>query len=745
MALSFQAFNTPIPEKIKEQLLLKLRIENIRRIKIISLIGFFFFFLFFILDYFRYASGKIAYGNIYFFLFLNHLFFLFFLLPLLFIQSKKRKIVAGDWPYTKNLIYAWTVYVGILLITMASLSLVERGSLSMYTLYMIIANFGVLMLHKDRLILNVASLFIMLVVCILVNHHNPEILTLHILELISITLTCFIVSNQLFNAFVKERHNEYLLEEKSIFLEQQKQKIEALDLSKSALYTNITHEFRTPLTVILGMASKMPRYFKDRNSFRNQEALSLIERNGAQLLNLINQLLDLSKLESKAMPLELEQGDIVAYIKYLFESFHSYADSKNIRLHFSREKAAIVMDFDRNIIQKIISNLIANAIKFTPNEGIINLHIGTQEDNYLQITIQDSGIGIAEEKLPFIFNRFYQAHSISEQSEIGTGIGLALTKELVTLLNGTIEVSSLLKEGSIFKVTLPMTRNALPSTTPLSVKKKGMEWMYPSATESLSAIPTAKVTSTDQAQLLIVEDNADVQTYLKSCLEEQYQLLFAKDGQEGIEIAFEQIPDIIISDVMMPRKDGLELCDTLKKDTRTSHIPIILLTAKASVDNRIEGLQKGADAYLAKPFQPEELAIRLEKLLELRRTLQARYASTDTVVPDTNPAFQLEDEFVIQIRTLVLENLDNPAFNTEALAKSLFLSRQQVHRKLTALTNLSASHFIRSIRLQEAKKLIQTTDKSITEIAFDVGFKEVSYFSRSFAENFGHPPSFLRK
>lgn len=744
MAIQSKSLSYPIPEKIKEQLLLKLRIENIRRIRIISIIGFLFFFLFFILDYFRYTSGKLTYGSIYFFLFLNHLFFLFFLIPLLLIQSQKRKIVSGEWPYTKALIFTWTIYVGLLLIPMAALSLIERGSLSMFTMYLIIANFGVLMLHRDRLFLNVISSLVMVVICFKVHSSKAELLTLHILEIISIALTCFIVSNQLFIAFVKERHNEYILEEKNLFLQEQKQRIEELDLSKSALYTNITHEFRTPLTVIAGMTSKIPRYFKDRNSFRHQEALALIQRNGSQLLNLVNQLLDLSKVESKAMQVEMEQGNILKYTKYLFESFESYAASKNIRMHFSRELEILLMDFDQKIFQKIISNLLSNAIKFTPAEGLITLHLATANKSLL-LTVQDSGIGIPKEELPFIFNRFYQAKS--DQSSIGSGIGLALTKELVGLLDGTIEVSSIVGEGTLFKVNLPIT-NIAPIAKKEATQEKIVEEVQailPIAVPIVQLEESAEIPIA-QSQVLIVEDNSDIQVYLKACLEEKYQLLFAKDGQEGIEKAFESVPDIIISDVMMPKKDGLELCDTLKKDTRTSHIPIILLTAKASIANRIEGLEKGADAYLAKPFQPEELEIRLQKLIELRHILQSRYTSGEIIAPvDSNPTYELEDEFVIQARKLVLKNLDNPAFNTEALSKSLFLSRQQVHRKLTALTNQSASHFIKSIRLQEAKKLLLTTDKSITEIAFDVGFKEVSYFSRSFAEVFGNAPSFLRK
>ena len=740
MPLTFQS---QIPEKIKKRLLLKLRIENIQRIKIISLASFVFLFLFMVLDYLRFSEGKIVAGNALFFSFLNHLFFSLFLIPLVLIEYHKNTIAIGKWKHTKSLIYGWTIFVGLLLITMAILSLIVRDSLTMYTMYMIIANFGVLMLHKDRMVLNGISFAIILVVCVVLNYQHIELLLLNILETSGVTLICFIVSNQLFNAFVKETYNEKILEEKSIFLEDQNKKIEALDKSKSALYTNITHEFRTPLTVILGMTNKMNRYFKDRNTFRFQEAVNLVNRNGRQLLRLINQMLDLSKLESKAMPIYKEQGDILLFIKYLFESFHSFAESKNIRMHFSREMETFQMDFDREKIQQILSNLLSNAIKFSPKKGLITLHIGKTESTKIILKVSDTGIGIAKENIPFIFDRFYQINTPSTQQ--GTGIGLALTKELVHLLEGTIQVHSILKEGTTFTIVLPVTRKApfLKEMTLLEDPSFILE--KPTLLEVAPTILSETRKQTTPHQILIVEDNIDVISYLKSCLEETFQLAFAQDGQEGIDKAIELVPDIIISDVMMPKKDGFELCTTLKTDTRTSHIPIILLTAKAAITDKIAGLERGADAYLAKPFEPQELDVRLRKLIELRNKLQSRYANGSLPLSEPNPTLQLEDEFVLRARQLVLDNLDNSDFSVALLSKNLFLSRQQVHRKITALTGLSAQLFIRDIRLQEAKKMLLTTNKSITAIAFDTGFKEVAYFSNVFAKTFGHTPSFLRK
>jgi len=694
------------------------------------------------LDYLRFSEGKIVPGNIYFFLFLDHLCFVLFLIPLLLINRHNDSIVTGKWKYTKQLIYIWTTFISTLLIIMAALSLIDRGSMAMFTLHMIIANFGVLMLHKDRMLLNSISYVIMLIACISLNYQNLELLLLNILEITGITLIAFIVSNQFFNAFIRETYNEKILEEKSSSLATQKQKIEELSQAKSILYTNITHEFRTPLTVILGMVSKMNRYFKDRNSFRHQEAVALVNRNGAQLLKLINQILDLSKLESKSMPLEMEQGDIIIFIKYLFESFESYAASKNIRMHFSREMETLQMDFDREKMQQIISNLLSNAIKFTPASGLVTLHLGQDNKNQFLVKVQDAGIGIAKEDLPFIFDRFYQAETSYTAQETGTGIGLALTKELIHLLKGTIEVNSILNEGTTFTVSLPITRIATPSKdiafTPVSLTPISL-------TKPTLPLSLEDDAPTDQHQLLIVEDNPDVILYLRACLEEQYQLTFAQDGQMGIDKAIELVPDIILSDVMMPKKDGFELCNALKTDTRTSHIPIVLLTAKATMTDKIAGLERGADAYLSKPFQPKELEVRLRKLIELRSKLQGRYADGNIPIIDNNPDLKLEDEFVLKITEIVLDNLDNIDFSVEMLCKNLFLSRQQVHRKLTALTGQSAQLFIRAIRLREAKKLLKSTHKSITEIAFDVGFKEVAYFSKVFSETFGHTPSFLRK
>ena len=526
---------------------------------------------------------------------------------------------------------------------------------------------------------------------------------------------------------------------------------------KTRLYTNITHEFRTPLTIILGMTEEMG----NQVSGNATRVLRMIQQNGIQLLSLVDQMLDLSKLESGRLNLNLIQSDIVEFIQYLTESFKTYSGTKNILLTSYTEVDKLMMDYDPERIQHIISNLLSNAIKFTNEKGKIILHISEKNtklnnastQRMLQIKIKDDGIGIEEKDLPYIFDRFYQVDASETRRKGGTGIGLSLTKELVDLMGGTISVKSKLGSGTEFTLLFPITQNAKSvsleeQATTLS-KLKLHERKPISNNNTISHTNTSPLpTETDLPQLLVIEDNPDVFDYIKVCLNGRYEIFEAKDGQEGIDKALEIVPDIIISDVMMPEKDGFEVTQFLKRDNRTSHIPIILLTGKVDDESRIEGFEKGADAYLPKPFNKQELIVRLEKLVELRQLLQLRYSNiTITESTSTPPTenFKTEDEFVIKMRTIVEKRLDDPDFSIPQFCKDAGMSRTQLHRKLKALTNRSATAFIRSIRLQKAKELLETTDKSISEIAYEVGFRDPSYFSRSFFEEFQTPPSKTRK
>ncbi len=527
-------------------------------------------------------------------------------------------------------------------------------------------------------------------------------------------------------------------------------RLQELDAFKTKLYTNITHEFRTPLTVISGMARQVLEDPKDW--FR--EGLTMIDRNSSQLLSLVNQMLDLSKLESGNLPVDLIQSDIVAFINYITESFQSFAKTKNTVIHFKPEAEKFIMDFDPFKMETILVNLLTNAIKFTPNGGnvkIIARPIRHKKDqNVFQISISDTGVGISEDQLPFIFDRFYQADDSSTRKAEGTGIGLALTKELVQLTGGTIEVKSKVGKGSTFSVKLPVTNNAQEKD------------FYGSVGSSIRSIPTAShlpvLTANDQAigfdkkkytttkpLVLIIEDNEDVLNYLQAFMQEHYSIETATNGKAGIAKAIEFVPDIIISDIMMPLADGYEVCSTLKQDQRTSHIPIIILTAKADQASKLSGLKYGADAYLIKPFDQQELTIRLEKLIEIRNKLKEKYSKVSLTNAIPQKAEDPELKFLKKLEHIILDNLDNENFRVEPdLCKAMTLSRPQLYRKLKALTDQSPSNYIRTIRLRQARQLLENTDLSVSEISTKVGFKYHSYFTRAYQKTFGVTPSSSR-
>lgn len=529
----------------------------------------------------------------------------------------------------------------------------------------------------------------------------------------------------------------------------QKEKLESLNHFKTLLFTNITHELRTPLTVILGMTQRIMGKDKGFSLSLIHKDLNLILRNGNKLHNLINQILDLAKVDNNQMAIDYYQDDIVGYIKYIAESFHSYANAQNILLTVESQVPKLIMDFDFEKTRQIISNLLSNAIKYTSSGEniIIQLEKDTSAKNLpsVIIKVKDNGRGIPSKDLPYIFDRFYQAEDDIAKSG-GSGIGLALTKELIHLLNGDISVDSTLNVGTTFTIILPITNDAPFKQAP-QINTTNLS-NYPTDTESpLQAIPL-----TSQPSLLIIEDNGDVVAYLKSCLSNSYQLQIAYNGRIGVEMALDKIPDIIISDVMMPEKDGLEVCEILKNDERTSHIPIILLTAKADVKSRIDGLKRGADAYLAKPFDLEELLVLLNQLVILRQNLKRRYSGFDIPQNDetstesgTSPnLYKLEDAFFLKAKDIIEENIANADFSPQVLAKEMGMSYSVLYRKLTALTERSPSLFIRYVRLEHAKKMLLQSDDSIATVAYNVGFSDPRFFSRVFAKEFQLTPSKFR-
>jgi signal transduction histidine kinase/DNA-binding response OmpR family regulator len=543
-----------------------------------------------------------------------------------------------------------------------------------------------------------------------------------------------------------------------LFVEQSEAKrAKELDTLKTQLYTNITHEFRTPLTVILGMA----RQIADNPEENLKSGTGMIIRNGESLLNLVNEMLDLSKLEGGKMSLQLVNGDVINFLRYIVESFHSLAESQKKQLHFLSELDSLHTSYDPEKMRQIISNLLSNALKFTPQNGNIYISVnesGVANDNgrsSLIIKVKDTGIGIPENQMQHIFDRFYQLDNSHTRKTGGTGIGLALTRELVKLMEGEIFVKSPptgANKGSEFTIVLPMKRSETLATS--APAHPDIKDNYPQKTNEIAVSKTepAEEPVDDQKPLiLLVEDNADVVAYTASCLPD-YRLAVGKDGMEGLEIATGIIPDLIITDVMMPFMDGFELSQKLRNDERTSHIPIIMLTAKADRESKMEGLKRGADVYLEKPFNREELLIRVKKLLELRKKLQQYYLKQAGLVDKPLAATELidqavlavvdqsEDAFVRKVRETIESQLEDIHFNVEQLCKLIFMSHSQLHRKLDALTGYSPNKFIRVIRLNKAKEMLKHPANSIGTIASDCGYNDPGYFARVFKQENGITP-----
>ncbi len=544
--------------------------------------------------------------------------------------------------------------------------------------------------------------------------------------------------------------NRARLHQQLTYEKKEAERMKDLDALKTQLYTNMTHEFRTPLTIILGMAQQI----KEQAPSKRENGLDLIIRNGQNLLGLVNKMLNLSKLENGKMTLELVQGDVITFLRNLIESFLSLADNKDIQLHFLPEVDILMMDFDADKLQQVISNLISNAFKFTPEGGHIYFSI-RKEEAVVTIRIKDTGRGIPQEELDQVFERFYQVDNTITRAYEGTGIGLALVKELVTLMKGKITVQSPpigANRGAEFILEFPYDQPSEESSkerlsTPANkgIAKAVGTTQPTESTTALTITPTTPRQSPKPAQILLVEDNIDVVAYVASCLPD-HELAVAENGQEGLEVAMEMIPDLIISDVMMPVMDGFELCRRLKANQLTDHIPVILLTAKTDFSSKIEGLELGASAYLPKPFDKQELLLLINNLLDLRNKLrrhhqqQAGLAPPETSIESASVENTPNAPFVNKVIAIVEEHIGDLDFTVEQLARELHLSHSQLRRKLDALTGVSPNHFIRFLRLKKARKLLLTSDLSITAISYDCGFNDPSYFSRVFKKEYGTTP-----
>jgi len=528
-------------------------------------------------------------------------------------------------------------------------------------------------------------------------------------------------------------------------------KLKDLDRMKSRFFANISHEFRTPLTLILGPLEKLRSKISDKEGTKD---LNIMQRNALRLQNLINQLLNLSKLESGQMKLFATEVDLIKLVNGYVMSFESLANQLKINLIFKAKVKDIRVFVDQEKLEKILYNLLSNAFKFTVEKGRITVEV-TSHQSMVNIIVSDTGPGIPPEKLPHIFDRFYQADDSFTREQEGSGIGLALTKELVELHHGNITVESEVNKGTDFTVNLPLGREHLNKEEIIDQDEASKFGQQMPNVEYLEKSDDPSVTSNEQQStiieqsvILIVEDNSDLREYVCDSLGHQYQILEAQDGEEGQKRAIEKVPDLIISDVMMPKIDGFELCKRLKTDERTSHIPIILLTARAGMESKIEGLETGADDYITKPFNARELLVRINNLLELRQKLRERFlkdaeqiglsALIDLPKADIS---SMEQKFLQKVISIVNTNLSDPEFTVKIFCAEMAMSNMQLHRKLVAVTGQTANRFIRSYRLNHAAKLLKKRAGNVTEIAYEVGFNNLSWFAKCFQEHFGMSPS----
>lgn len=522
------------------------------------------------------------------------------------------------------------------------------------------------------------------------------------------------------------------------------ERLRELNAWKGNFYTNVTHEFRTPLTVILGMTNTIEQATRTANNQKILHANELIKRNGERLLKLVNDILDLAKLEQGKLEVQLKQIDVIPLVKYLAESYQSLAHAKHIEFAVSAEPDSLMMDTDTEKLTIILSNLIINAIKFTPENGAIAIHFGAGKKgdrSFLTIEVNDTGRGLSAVEQEAVFERFYQAGPAGESASGGTGIGLALTRELVQLLGGQIGVDTRPGRGSTFWVQLPITRQA-PVHRPEAVPARSP---LPTTPVGVTATSVGE-SAADRNVVLIIEDSNDVAQYLQDCLVDQYLVRYAPTGEMGVDLAIEHIPDLIISDVMMPGMDGFAVCEQLKTDERTNHIPIILLTARATATDKVKGIRRGADAYITKPFIREELLARLDQLLALRTTLQQKYSGALTGHRPKDPVSEdLIDAFVAKAEQIILLHLDDDSFSGDDLARALLLSPSQAYRKIKALTGMSTALYVRHVRLQQAKLLLDDHTLTVSEVAYRSGFRSPAYFSQAFKGAFGESPSAFRK
>jgi len=523
-------------------------------------------------------------------------------------------------------------------------------------------------------------------------------------------------------------------------------KLNELDSMKSRFFNNISHELKTPLTLIMGPIEHLLKKTTDTS---DQSSLLMIQRNARQLQEYINEILELSKIEANKLKLNTKKLEVVKFIKSIIKPFEFEAQKKHISLNITSVHDNLICYLDPNKFDTIIANLISNAIKFTPNGGSVQLSISgcsgnkhehcTQKEGCVIITVEDTGIGISDDKLPSIFDKYYRVDKNFVDHEYGTGLGLALVRELVSLHKGTINVES--KEGVFTKfiIRFPFGHYHLKTDEFFDnciYKNVDNQEIFAdkNQTDNTDSELDAKI-------ILVIEDYEDMRTIIRTGLKHEYTIIEAKDGEEGTQLAIETLPNLILCDVSMPKKNGFEVCKALKSNEMTNHIPIILLTGKDTLSDKLTGLEIGADDYLLKPFFINELKARVKNILDRRELLKDKYSTQSILQLNKLPNKSIDQIFLEKVTTIIESHIADEDFSVQLLMKEMCMSRTPLHRKLKALVNKSANELIQSIRLQKASEMLKSNTASVSEIGYLVGFPSPPYFSRVFKQYYGHTPS----
>lgn len=566
----------------------------------------------------------------------------------------------------------------------------------------------------------------------------------------------FILTNYLIFKFIKDR----IKEKRILSFEREKHKqFTALNDKKIQFFTNISHEFRTPLTLILTPVEDIIENFDSQFSTDVKGKLNTIQKNAKRLSRLITELMDFRKLQFNKMIINASLINTVSFVQEVVSHFEEEAVQKNINLSVEYDDSDITIWSDPSMLEKIIFNLLSNAFKATNEGGQITVLITKKTSNPIifplidekkaipatEIVIKDTGIGIKEENISKVFDRFHQADEMDDQYYGGTGIGLELVKSFMDLHKGKIILESNINEGSLFKIYFPIGYSHLKIE---NFEKKQVnainEYSENKNIDSEEKNINSEEKSINKKMILIVEDNLELRTYLKNDLKNDYDIKEAKNGLEGLEKANKLIPDIIITDVMMPIMDGFELCERIKNDLKTSHIPLLMITAKGLQIDKVKGIDSGADIYLNKPFNMKVLKSHLKQLITSRQILFEKYFNDNTNVFVSDNITSMDKEFINTVLTYINENITDEKLNVENLARELLLSRSKLYRKIKALTGDTANEFIRKVRLEKAKKLIENSEYSISEISYKVGFSSPSYFTKCFRDYFEVLPTEIK-